>query len=235
MLPFDLHVLSIPPAFNLSHDQTLQFNYVTLCPKRTSCSKKLLFGIDFIETVTSNWFNFVDFKLCKFFKAFNCAAFKSTHTDCFSSLQFVLELSAPETSPAKLGARIIHPLTTLSTVYFQLLETLFSANSFFISALRFSLEADAHYTARIWPVNTLKIFILNLFKACSSCAFFTASSLEADAHYTLRFLTVNTLKIFYSNLFKALPFLALTCHSSVERGAHYRHFDWQSKAFLKEK
>ena len=24
--PFDLHVLSIPPAFNLSHDQTLQFN-----------------------------------------------------------------------------------------------------------------------------------------------------------------------------------------------------------------
>ncbi len=29
MLPFDLHVLSIPPAFNLSHDQTLQFNNVT--------------------------------------------------------------------------------------------------------------------------------------------------------------------------------------------------------------
>lgn len=26
LLPFDLHVLSIPPAFNLSHDQTLQFN-----------------------------------------------------------------------------------------------------------------------------------------------------------------------------------------------------------------
>jgi hypothetical protein len=26
MLPFDLHVLSIPPAFNLSQDQTLQFN-----------------------------------------------------------------------------------------------------------------------------------------------------------------------------------------------------------------
>ena len=26
MLPFDLHVLSMPPAFNLSHDQTLQFN-----------------------------------------------------------------------------------------------------------------------------------------------------------------------------------------------------------------
>ena len=26
MLPFDLHVLSMPPAFNLSQDQTLQFN-----------------------------------------------------------------------------------------------------------------------------------------------------------------------------------------------------------------
>ncbi len=25
LLPFDLHVLGLPPAFNLSHDQTLQF------------------------------------------------------------------------------------------------------------------------------------------------------------------------------------------------------------------
>ena len=25
MLPFDLHVLGMPPAFNLSQDQTLQF------------------------------------------------------------------------------------------------------------------------------------------------------------------------------------------------------------------
>ena len=30
MLPFDLHVLSIPPAFNLSQDQTLQFKPVTV-------------------------------------------------------------------------------------------------------------------------------------------------------------------------------------------------------------
>lgn len=27
LLPFDLHVLSLPPAFNLSHDQTLQFKF----------------------------------------------------------------------------------------------------------------------------------------------------------------------------------------------------------------
>ena len=26
LLPLDLHVLGLPPAFNLSHDQTLQFN-----------------------------------------------------------------------------------------------------------------------------------------------------------------------------------------------------------------
>ncbi len=26
MLPFDLHVLGMPPAFNLSQDQTLAFN-----------------------------------------------------------------------------------------------------------------------------------------------------------------------------------------------------------------
>ncbi len=27
MLPLDLHVLGMPPAFNLSQDQTLQFNH----------------------------------------------------------------------------------------------------------------------------------------------------------------------------------------------------------------
>jgi hypothetical protein len=27
-LPFDLHVLGMPPAFNLSQDQTLQFNHL---------------------------------------------------------------------------------------------------------------------------------------------------------------------------------------------------------------
>ncbi|ENW94959.1 hypothetical protein F904_00536, partial [Acinetobacter dispersus] len=27
--PLDLHVLSLPPAFNLSHDQTLQFKIIS--------------------------------------------------------------------------------------------------------------------------------------------------------------------------------------------------------------
>ena len=30
MLPFDLHVLGMPPAFNLSQDQTLQLNFLRL-------------------------------------------------------------------------------------------------------------------------------------------------------------------------------------------------------------
>ena len=32
MLPLDLHVLGLPPAFNLSHDQTLQFKIVESLP-----------------------------------------------------------------------------------------------------------------------------------------------------------------------------------------------------------
>nr|NMN90368.1 hypothetical protein [Brenneria salicis ATCC 15712 = DSM 30166] len=31
MLPPDLHVLGLPPAFNLSHDQTLQFKICLIC------------------------------------------------------------------------------------------------------------------------------------------------------------------------------------------------------------
>jgi hypothetical protein len=34
----------------------------------------------------------------------------------------------------------------------------------------FSLEADAHYTAQLYPVNTLKSFISILFKALPSLA-----------------------------------------------------------------
>ena len=30
LLPFDLHVLGLPPAFNLSHDQTLQLKYIEI-------------------------------------------------------------------------------------------------------------------------------------------------------------------------------------------------------------
>ena len=33
LLPLDLHVLGLPPAFNLSHDQTLQFKHLWVFKK----------------------------------------------------------------------------------------------------------------------------------------------------------------------------------------------------------
>ena len=45
LLPLDLHVLGLPPAFNLSHDQTLQFKInaiLTHCPKATKADQTWL-------------------------------------------------------------------------------------------------------------------------------------------------------------------------------------------------
>ena len=45
LLPLDLHVLGLPPAFNLSHDQTLQFKInaiLTRCPKTTKADQTWL-------------------------------------------------------------------------------------------------------------------------------------------------------------------------------------------------
>ena len=38
LLPFDLHVLGMPPAFNLSQDQTLQFKFDWLLLKEVTKS-----------------------------------------------------------------------------------------------------------------------------------------------------------------------------------------------------
>jgi hypothetical protein len=51
MLPFDLHVLSMPPAFNLSQDQTLQFN-----PKTSS-----IYFIDKVPTQFVSSFFLISF------------------------------------------------------------------------------------------------------------------------------------------------------------------------------
>mmetsp|Transcript_5583 Transcript_5583/g.8269 ORF Transcript_5583/g.8269 Transcript_5583/m.8269 type:complete len:86 (-) Transcript_5583:104-361(-) len=40
MFPFDLHVLGLPPAFNLSHDQTLQFKSYKNPKILYSCSRQ---------------------------------------------------------------------------------------------------------------------------------------------------------------------------------------------------
>ena len=45
LLPLDLHVLGLPPAFNLSHDQTLQFKIyavLTRHPKVTEANQTWL-------------------------------------------------------------------------------------------------------------------------------------------------------------------------------------------------
>ena len=45
MLPLDLHVLGMPPAFNLSQDQTLQLKLVKLAKRVGSQIFELLFSI----------------------------------------------------------------------------------------------------------------------------------------------------------------------------------------------
>ncbi len=49
MLPFDLHVLSMQPAFNLSQDQTLQFkSFVTNRLGQTFLTKRLNLKLKFL-------------------------------------------------------------------------------------------------------------------------------------------------------------------------------------------
>ncbi|EOU55417.1 hypothetical protein WCS_04457, partial [Escherichia coli KTE14] len=50
LLPFDLHVLGLPPAFNLSHDQTLQFKSLML--------KELNFVMNYVFTLET-WYSFI--------------------------------------------------------------------------------------------------------------------------------------------------------------------------------
>ena len=50
LLPLDLHVLGLPPAFNLSHDQTLQFKSVASPQsedgREAALLRKLLFQLN---------------------------------------------------------------------------------------------------------------------------------------------------------------------------------------------
>ncbi|WP_442805216.1 hypothetical protein, partial [Vibrio parahaemolyticus] len=58
--PLDLHVLGLPPAFNLSHDQTLQFkvlfdsmnteHYIKVMFELTVLNPKIQWSLRFIET-----------------------------------------------------------------------------------------------------------------------------------------------------------------------------------------
>ena len=56
MLPFDLHVLGMPPAFNLSQDQTLQFKLTSVYYCSTSmqaCQKQARSKQDTFRTLRS--------------------------------------------------------------------------------------------------------------------------------------------------------------------------------------
>ena len=50
---FDLHVLSIPPAFILSQDQTLHFEFVALCESEIISNSEILYNYLNDE----DWFN----------------------------------------------------------------------------------------------------------------------------------------------------------------------------------
>lgn len=49
MLPFDLHVLGLPPAFTLSQDQTLHLNFST-----PPCGFVKALSADFVQANYSN-------------------------------------------------------------------------------------------------------------------------------------------------------------------------------------
>src|SRR5690554_882437 len=53
MLPLDLHVLSLPPAFNLSHDQTLQFKILMQVSFRTASLMNVWFLLYLVSTIHS--------------------------------------------------------------------------------------------------------------------------------------------------------------------------------------
>ena len=64
LLPLDLHVLGLPPAFNLSHDQTLQFKIIVMLTRHpenvmfTNNKKRIKLGSRF-KRIHSN-FRFYD-------------------------------------------------------------------------------------------------------------------------------------------------------------------------------
>ena len=51
MLPFDLHVLGLPPAFNLSHDQTLRYSKILI-----ELLYSLFFWMSLVNLLTSHPF-----------------------------------------------------------------------------------------------------------------------------------------------------------------------------------
>ena len=60
LIPFDLHVLGMPPAFVLSQDQTLKFNLGFPCPL-SGARSKLIINYELTEITC---FNFLAYLFC---------------------------------------------------------------------------------------------------------------------------------------------------------------------------
>ncbi len=87
MLPFDLHVLSMPPAFNLSQDQTLQFNSCA------SLKPASYFSIYFISTQSlSKCPHSLSSLFLMNFTLKVCCVFYSFQTQCQTLFPFFLKL-----------------------------------------------------------------------------------------------------------------------------------------------
>lgn len=76
MLPLDLHVLGLPPAFNLSHDQTLQFKHLWVFEKTLNLAQQSLVTSLISRGVTCDADNLFDYQ----------SDSTSTHTNCLIQL-----------------------------------------------------------------------------------------------------------------------------------------------------
>ena len=95
----DLHVLSIPPAFALSQDQTLQFDFLKLLLISTSPAY-LLFNFQRTRHLIIKTFKKLNFTLKKpnFSGAFFKGMYNIKHSNCLSRNYIKLKKN-PETRP----------------------------------------------------------------------------------------------------------------------------------------
>ena len=123
MLPLDLHVLGLPPAFNLSHDQTLQFK---VCRSNKLANK-----------LFSHSFNLISFGYQH--------SQTSAHTDCLINF---LKSASLRVSPLATGSELFRNPVLLSRKCFA-----FSQEPIFITAgqsvicITAAVSVGSHYRA----------------------------------------------------------------------------------------
>ena len=109
MLPFDLHVLGLPPAFNLIHDQTLQFKFD---------ARELNFVMNYVFTQRLG----IHFS--------SCDVKNPCHFECPHRLSDkLLKSSATRLSLTVARSRIIRFPLSESSVYFRFSLPVFIAES----------------------------------------------------------------------------------------------------------